>query len=419
MQDIIEIISEIKDVWPACKIVHGCARHSQSQGGIERLNRTCEGKLATWMSDNKSTKWSVGRLFVRWQINTAYTEATGRSPYFLTYGQEPRVGITSLPLAPELVSTLSSEADLNKAFGLDENAIIEEAAVADLHGVPVTTVPAVDAAAATTVAAEGEEVTVTEINDRAAESYAIEPAAGDEEREEGEEGAEGEEVTVTEINDRAAESYAIEPAAGDEEREECEDGAEGANLGLFDAMPATGLMDVSPNRKRAREKAAGRQELQARRMQARTAAKEGQVAVGTVVHIAVDDVDRAKVDDHNLTLVVVELAEKGIDQKEIKYRLAGKAGVLKTLYTRSYIKPLPNATPTLMGLQSTLDGWRELEQDVSIRTLAKSTSQVGGQGVVQCSCKGKCDKNTCSCFKANRKCTSRCHNKNNKCTNQD
>ena len=139
MQDIIEIISEIKDVWPACKIVHGRARHSQSQGGIERLNRTCENKLATWMSDNKSTKWSVGRLFVRWQINTAYTEATGRSPYFLTYGQEPRVGITSLPLAPELLSTLSSEADLNKAFGLDENAIIEEAAVADLHGVPVTT----------------------------------------------------------------------------------------------------------------------------------------------------------------------------------------------------------------------------------------------------------------------------------------
>ena len=123
------------------------------------------------------------------------------------------------------------------------------------------------------------------------------------------------------------------------------------------------------------------------------------MAVGTVVQIAVDDVDRAKVDDHNLTLVVVELVEKGTAQKDIKYRLAGTAGVLKTLYMRSYIKPLPTATPTLMGLQSVLDGWRELPQDVSIRTLAKSTSQAGGQGVVRCDCKGACDKNSCSCFK--------------------
>ena len=71
------------------------------------------------------------------------------------------------------------------------------------------------------------------------------------------------------------------------------------------------------------------------------------MAVGTVVQIAVDDVDRAKVDDHNLTLVVVELVEEGTTQKEIKYRLAGTAGVLKTLYTRSCVKPLPTATPTL------------------------------------------------------------------------
>ena len=115
----------------------------------------------------------------------------------------------------------------------------------------------------------------------------------------------------------------------------------------------------------------------------------------------------------------LELVEKGRKEKEIKYRLAAHGGVLKTLYTRSYIKLLPTATPALMGLQSVLDGWRELPQEVGIRTLAKAASQVGGQGLVHCACKGACDKNTCSCFKTERKCNSRCHKGNKKCKNHD
>ena len=95
-----EIIKDIKDVWPQCKIVHGRARHSQSQGGIERLNRTAENKLATWMTDNDSKEWYVGRHFIRWQINTSTTQATDKAPYVLAYGQEPRVGISSLPFDP-------------------------------------------------------------------------------------------------------------------------------------------------------------------------------------------------------------------------------------------------------------------------------------------------------------------------------
>ena len=55
-QDLKEIIGEIKQVWPGCKLVHGRARHSQSQGGIERLNRTVEDKLGKWMPENKSKR---------------------------------------------------------------------------------------------------------------------------------------------------------------------------------------------------------------------------------------------------------------------------------------------------------------------------------------------------------------------------
>ena len=67
--------------------------------------------------------------------------------------------------------------------------------------------------------------------------------------------------------------------------------------------------------------------------------------VGAVVQVAVDEVDRGKVDDSNATLVVVELVVvTGSKRKETKYRLAGPTGTVNTLYSRSYVKPLKKAT---------------------------------------------------------------------------
>ena len=56
-----------------------------------------------------------------------------------------------------------------------------------------------------------------------------------------------------------------------------------------------------------REEAAAHQAKQAEAMQKRTKKAAGaEVEVGTIVQVAVDNVDRAKVDPTNATLVVVE-----------------------------------------------------------------------------------------------------------------
>jgi IS30 family transposase len=34
-----KVVTEVVARWPACKIVHGKPRHSQSQGSVERANR--------------------------------------------------------------------------------------------------------------------------------------------------------------------------------------------------------------------------------------------------------------------------------------------------------------------------------------------------------------------------------------------
>ena len=62
--------------------------------------------------------------------------------------------------------------------------------------------------------------------------------------------------------------------------------------------------------------------------------------VGAVVQVAVDEVDRGKVDDSNATLVVVELVVTGSKRKETKYRLAGPTGTVSTLYTRAAMSSL-------------------------------------------------------------------------------
>ena len=174
---------------------------------------------------------------------------------------------------------------------------------------------------------------------------------------------------------------------------------------------------ATPKRQKLRDGAYAHLQKQAQEMRQRAKAKHGVVDVGTVVQVALADVDRGKLDDPNLTVVVVECVMTGTVQKEVKYRLAGLAGKIKTLYTRSYIKPL-KTTPLAMGLQKVLEEWQGMPE-AGLRENAKLASQTGGQGHVHCSCKGACDKATCSCFKAGRKCNSRCHKGNKKCKNHD
>ena len=41
-----KIVKKVTELWPACKLVHGKPRHSQSQGSVERANRDVEAIMA-------------------------------------------------------------------------------------------------------------------------------------------------------------------------------------------------------------------------------------------------------------------------------------------------------------------------------------------------------------------------------------
>ena len=95
-------------------MVRGSPRHSESNGGVERVNQTVQAKLGTWMRDTHSRRWSVGCRVVMWRYNTQLHRTLGNVPFRLMFGQSPRVGISSLLLDADLINTLSTEAQLNR-----------------------------------------------------------------------------------------------------------------------------------------------------------------------------------------------------------------------------------------------------------------------------------------------------------------
>ena len=117
-EELADVITEIRQLWPECRMVRGSPRHSESNGGVERVNRTVQAKLGTWMQDTNSRRWSVGCRIVMWRYNTQQHRTLDDIPYRLMFGQLPRVGISSLHIDPALLETLATETELNQLVDL-------------------------------------------------------------------------------------------------------------------------------------------------------------------------------------------------------------------------------------------------------------------------------------------------------------
>ena len=110
------IIKELKNLWPGCQMVRGSPRHSESNGGVERVNQTVQTKLGGWMKTNNSKHWAIGCKLMQWRINTQYHKTIKDTPYHLVYGQHPRVGISNLPVSKDVLNNLLTEAELNQVY---------------------------------------------------------------------------------------------------------------------------------------------------------------------------------------------------------------------------------------------------------------------------------------------------------------
>lgn len=464
-QDIDDIISEIKKLWPECRMVRGSPRHSQSNGGVERLNRTVEGKLGAWMKENNCTNWSVGCRIVMWRVNTQQHRTIGDIPYRLMFGQLPRVGISQLPLAQELIDRLATETDLNDAFDVegfdigDEGPTTAGTTTAGTAAAMTNDDPANNATKSRTSKTTGtsaSDVTpwqqlVFDIGETTIDLDYIRrmplnkpvpvasiPCGNWEGSDMGAKSRSNKLYDASLLVRTSNSTWELTNEFDDDMVQLEWDGDEGlVNIfGIFIKHPDENFckyyedmkvinsqitdeeFSVSPRRAESRKRAAEKMQKSALTM-IKTARKsygnDKPFDVGTVVHVPLKDVDRTKVDSGNLIGIIVK-----VDKSRSQARVAVQGGLLKSWYVYHKLVIVPGAgnNPSLFGLS--LEGWEDLKE-ITEREAARQVSLVGGQGkgLFTCMCKGKCNSNHCSCFKNKRICGSACHRNNFNCVNHD
>ncbi|CAF3887267.1 unnamed protein product [Rotaria magnacalcarata] len=105
---------DLRNTWIDLVIINGRARHPQTQGLVERGNRTLEVALGKWMQHNKTDEWSKGLRPVVYSINTSVAEATNKTPYKVVFGQSPRSDFEMWKIISE--SGISDEENLPGDF---------------------------------------------------------------------------------------------------------------------------------------------------------------------------------------------------------------------------------------------------------------------------------------------------------------
>uniref|UniRef100_A0AC34FXC6 Integrase catalytic domain-containing protein n=1 Tax=Panagrolaimus sp. ES5 TaxID=591445 RepID=A0AC34FXC6_9BILA len=76
-----------------CKLIHGKARHSQSQGSVERANRDIQDILAILMQRRACSEWSTLLPEVQIMKNTRHHRGIARTPYMALFGRESVYGL--------------------------------------------------------------------------------------------------------------------------------------------------------------------------------------------------------------------------------------------------------------------------------------------------------------------------------------
>lgn len=136
-------------------------------------------------------------------------------------------------------------------------------------------------------------------------------------------------------------------------------------------------------------------EAQAKKMLDASAKKFKKPDVGCNVTVKIPEVDRSKVDPKSMIAVVTAVTDEDC------YELGTRFGKLNALYT---INQFRLCKETFLRVDEVP------EKSISLRSVVKRLSLVGGQGFKKCNCLQKCKTKRCLCKASKLKCNSRCHN---------
>ncbi|CAF0967028.1 unnamed protein product [Brachionus calyciflorus] len=379
---VARIIRELKLIWKDMVIVHGKPRHPQSQGSIERANADVKNMLCMWMKDNYSKNWSLGLKFVQMQKNNSFHRTIKCTPYYATFGMEMNYGIGSSAVPKDLLSSLSTEEELEKVIFESIQVLQEIQEIENLLINPSKSSNS-SSSSSSSVAPCCSKSLENEFNQLEMEDEECKDCEDDEE--------ESDELSEQEIDEFVLDlidsnifnkvfgeiiSVAIDFISKEligrtknkcgQKRKEPEQCMESDDL----------VMEISSKVKCFESNAIKLKDIQNSSVESlRNAAevmaqqhihKLGEAKVGDTVQVSVPDVDRGPADPVNILAYILKINEHGL------YRLATKHGIISGWHARNYFQICKQKLIKFESLN--------LTKESSLRELNGLHSISGGQG---------------------------------------
>ncbi|XP_058440561.1 SCAN domain-containing protein 3 isoform X2 [Marmota monax] len=117
-----QIVSELSNICPELKIVHGKAQACQSQSSIEQTNEI-QKRIFSWMQTNNSPHWTEFLWFIQMTPNRSYHRGVQQTPCEGTFRSEAKLDLSHSQLTEEFVAKLHRENELNQANRELENTL--------------------------------------------------------------------------------------------------------------------------------------------------------------------------------------------------------------------------------------------------------------------------------------------------------
>nr|XP_012321234.1 SCAN domain-containing protein 3 [Aotus nancymaae] len=118
-----QVVSELSNIWPELKIVHGKSQTCPSQSSAEQTNEAIRKRIFSWMQTNNSSHWAEFLWFIQMTQNQPYHRSMQQTPCESAFSSEAKLGLSHSQLTEELVASLHTENELDQADKGLENTL--------------------------------------------------------------------------------------------------------------------------------------------------------------------------------------------------------------------------------------------------------------------------------------------------------
>ncbi|XP_027380454.1 SCAN domain-containing protein 3 isoform X2 [Bos indicus x Bos taurus] len=110
-----QIVSELSNIWPELKIVHGNPQPCQSLSSINQVNEDIQNRIISWMQTNNSSHWAEFLWFIQMTQNQPHHRGMQQTLCEGAFSSEAKLGLSHSQSTEELVASLNTENELEQA----------------------------------------------------------------------------------------------------------------------------------------------------------------------------------------------------------------------------------------------------------------------------------------------------------------